>query len=185
MVSWFLGFLVSGFLSSLVSWFLGFDFCLVSKCLGFLVSEFQRFQCFNDPILPQLHFMLSGGYWSHIQDFQELIRRSVGIVWPHLFQKKELFEFKACYTYMFCVISAHWFSDIHICGDIFHGFRIFETLNLWRKETNEPRNQGAEKSTKKRATKSKKPRNQETNKLIPLPLNIPTRSAMFALLLVT
>ena len=50
-VSWFLVFSISWFLGFPVSKFLGF---LVSNFLGFLVSSFQRF---NDPILPNFHFM--------------------------------------------------------------------------------------------------------------------------------
>ena len=66
---------------SLNSWCLGF---LVSKFPGVKVSWFQNsevwnFQSFNDSILPNFHFMFSGRYWSRIQDFQEFIRRIVGI----------------------------------------------------------------------------------------------------------
>ena len=60
---------------------------LVSGFLGFKVSKIQRFKepkTFNiclediDPILPNLHFMFSGIFLSHIQDFGELVRRIVG-----------------------------------------------------------------------------------------------------------
>ena len=73
--SWFLGFSVSCFV---VSWFLR---VIVSWFLGFNVSEIQRFKKHLmrflkdiDTILPNLQFMLSGRYWSHIQDFQKIIR---------------------------------------------------------------------------------------------------------------
>ena len=58
----FLGFLVYGLL---VSWF-----------WIFLASKFQGFKD-----LSSFHFMLFERYWSHIQDFQEFIRRCVGMIW--------------------------------------------------------------------------------------------------------
>ena len=61
----FLGFLVSKFLGFKVYWFLGYK-----------VSKFQRF---NDPILPKHHVIFFDRYRSHIQDFQDFIRRIVGI----------------------------------------------------------------------------------------------------------
>ena len=64
LVSWFLELLVSKFLGSKVSWFQSF--------LGFLVSKSQSF---NDPTLPSFHFIVSGRDRSHIEDFQEFIRR--------------------------------------------------------------------------------------------------------------
>ena len=73
--SWFLGFLVSWFLGFLVSWFLvsWFLLFLVSWFRSFLVPWFQRFKG-----LPNCHFMFSGRYWSHIQDYQDFIRRVDG-----------------------------------------------------------------------------------------------------------
>ena len=85
-VSWFLvfgaWFLVYWFLGFKWYWFQSFS---VSKCLGFLVSkvigpEVSRFQSFNEPTLPQFHFILSGRYENHIQNSQELIRRIFMIV---------------------------------------------------------------------------------------------------------
>ena len=61
LVSWFLSFLVYYFLAVLVSWFLGFWF------IGFVVSKFQRFV--------KLSLHVFDKYWSHIQEFQEFIRR--------------------------------------------------------------------------------------------------------------
>ena len=87
-VSKCLGFLVSCFLGFLVSWFLWF-LCfllfLVSKFQSILVSKFlgswfqsslvSWYQRFNDPILSNSHFMFSGRYLSHTQDFQDHLRR--------------------------------------------------------------------------------------------------------------
>ena len=80
-VAWFLGFSVS--------WFQNF---LVSKCLGFEVSWFpsllvSKCQSFNDPMLPKFHFMLSGRYWSHLQDFQDFIRQIFIMLWCPSFPK--------------------------------------------------------------------------------------------------
>ncbi len=76
-----LGFLVSKCLGFLFCWFLGFKFhgYLASKLLGFKVSWFQSFLVSKFEDLPNFHFMFSGRYWSHIQDFQEFVRRIVGI----------------------------------------------------------------------------------------------------------
>ena len=81
LVSKFPGFLVSKIQSFVVSWYLGFqDFkvswylgLLVSKFLGFRVSWFQNFKD-----LPHFHFLFSGRYsmTSHIQDFQQSLRRN-------------------------------------------------------------------------------------------------------------
>ena len=65
LASWVLGFKVSCFQSLLASWF-----------QSFLESKLQSF---NDPILPKFHFMFSGRYRSHIQDFKTLLDRSSGI----------------------------------------------------------------------------------------------------------
>ena len=108
MVSWFLGFLVFNFL---VSWFLGFlvSWCLVSWFLGlwvswflfflvswFLGSWFRRFwvswfQCFRD--LPNSNCMLFNKYWSHIQDFRDLIKRIFIIVRRPSFPKLTNMQF--------------------------------------------------------------------------------------------
>ena len=80
---WFLSFLDFGFLASC------FQSFLVSKFLGIKVSKFQRF---NDPILPKSHFMFSSIYWSHIQDFQDFIRRVVGIIRRPSFAKCSSFS---------------------------------------------------------------------------------------------
>ena len=57
----------------LVFSFLGCKTCFkVSWFLGFKISKFQRF---NDPILPNSHFMSFDRHRSHIQDFQDCIRR--------------------------------------------------------------------------------------------------------------
>ena len=48
-------------------------------------SKFHRFKNIEyvlenvDPIWPNSHFMFSGRYWSHIQDFEEFVRRIIGI----------------------------------------------------------------------------------------------------------
>ena len=78
--SWFRGFLVFGFLVSwfqsvLVSWSL-----FVSKILGFVVSKILGFLVSDFKDLPNFHFMFPGRYWSHIQDFRDLIKRIVGFV---------------------------------------------------------------------------------------------------------
>ena len=80
--------------SGLVYLFLG---SLISKCLGFLASQFlvscfqgllaSKLQSFNDPILPNFDFTLSGRYWSHIADIQDFIRRIVAICWCPSFLK--------------------------------------------------------------------------------------------------
>ena len=71
-----LGFLAVGFL---VSWF---QSCLVSRLFGY--SKIRRFKDSKihfmylkdiGSILSNYHFLFSGRYWSHIQDFQEFIRR--------------------------------------------------------------------------------------------------------------
>ena len=94
-VSRFLGFFVSWFLGFKVSWFSGL---LVSKSFGFIVYWFQSVfvSCLSFLVskiigskvsmIPYYQsywialpcFMFSGRYWSHIQDFQECIRRIVG-----------------------------------------------------------------------------------------------------------
>ena len=64
-----LGFLVLGFLvwSSFISWSRNSK---VSMLQSSKVSRLHRYKNF-DPILLNVHFMLSGRYWSHLQDFQE------------------------------------------------------------------------------------------------------------------
>ena len=54
----------------LVCCFHCFESFLVSKNLGF---EMFWFQSFED--LPNFQFMISGRYWSHVQDFQNCLRR--------------------------------------------------------------------------------------------------------------
>ena len=54
-----------------------------SVCWGvswFLVSLFQSFKD-----LPKFDFMCVDRYWSHIQDFQDLFRQTLGIFGPRLF----------------------------------------------------------------------------------------------------
>ena len=42
--------------------FLGFEVSRLRSFLGFLVLKFQKLQSFNDPILPNSHFVFSERY---------------------------------------------------------------------------------------------------------------------------
>ena len=72
-----------------------FHFMLLED-IGKILVPYSRFSrtyisCLLEDIDPifkiskNVHFMFSGRYWFHIQDFQEFIRRTFGIVRPHLF----------------------------------------------------------------------------------------------------
>ena len=72
LVLWCYGFLFYGFM---VLWFYS---CMVLLFYGLLVSRFRK--------LPNFYFMLSGRYWSRIQDFRDLLDGSSGFPGAHLFE---------------------------------------------------------------------------------------------------
>ena len=99
LVSWFLGFSVSWCLGFLASWIRGFLISsfigfLVSKFLGFLASWFQsflvsKFLGLKVSMISSYQILIScffERYWSHTKDFQDSIRRIVGIFGVRLFQ---------------------------------------------------------------------------------------------------
>ena len=92
LVSWCLGFKDSCFLGFLVSWF-----------ESFLVSWFQSFK-----ELPNVHFMFSGRYWSHIQDFQDFIWRIVGICWCPPFRKIKMLDLQHFEIYKNSMLKQLW-----------------------------------------------------------------------------
>ena len=82
-ILWFCGCMVLRFYDFMVSWFRGFMVCgfVVLWLSGFMVYGFMLSKISN------FHFMFSGRYRSHIQDFQDFIRRSVGICRRPSFRK--------------------------------------------------------------------------------------------------
>ena len=84
-VSWLLGFWFLGFKDS---WFLG---CRVSWFLGFKDSKIlQRYLKIFGPYY-QFSISYFDRYWSHIQDFQDFIKRIVQIFGARLFEHGQTF----------------------------------------------------------------------------------------------
>ena len=103
--------------SFLVSWFLVFWF------RSFLVSKFQSIK--NHFILAELHFVVSGRYWSHIQAFHEFIKRIAGIFRHASFPRlsKWLSEFDICKEMFF---EVNWDCS-SICSGILGAPKINNT----------------------------------------------------------
>ena len=89
LVSRFPGFLVSWFRSFLDSWLQSFK---VSKLL-----RFENIYCVLGnihSILPNFEFMFVDRHWSHIQNFEEFIKRILGIDRSPSLPKNKMFDFR-------------------------------------------------------------------------------------------